>query len=126
MYNKQYTFYMKITCFTKDSLDFKQAILLTMPSWKWLIKYTTHLVKINSHLVSLDLSKGFDTVDKDLLLPKLKFHDIHNMKNHKWFTSYFTSRKQFIEYDKTKTKTNSITCGIPRINFGATVVSHIL
>ena len=32
--------------------------------------------------------------------------------NHKGFRSYLTSRKQFIECDKSKTKTNIITCGI--------------
>ena len=34
--------------------------------------------------------------------------------NHKRFRIYHTSRKQFIECDKTKTKTNSITCGVPQ------------
>ena len=63
--------------------------------------------------VFIDLSKAFDTVDHDILLTKLKFYGIHNM-NHKWFRSYLTSRKQFIECDKTKTKTNIITCGVPQ------------
>ena len=34
--------------------------------------------------------------------------------NGKWFRSYLTSRKQFIEYDKTKSKTNIIICGVPQ------------
>ena len=53
----------------------------------------------------IDLPKAFDKVDHDVLLTKLKFYGIHKM-NHNWFRSYLTSRKQFIECDKTKTKTN--------------------
>ena len=52
-------------------------------------------------------------VEHDVLLTKLKFHRIHNM-NHKRFRTYLTSRKQFIECDKTKTETNSIICGVPQ------------
>ena len=56
--------------------------------------------------VFIELAKAFHTVDHDVLL-------IHNM-NHKWFRSYLTSRKQFIECDKTKIRTNSIICGVPQ------------
>ena len=64
--------------------------------------------------VFIDLSKAFDTVDHKRLLSKLEIHGINgNML--KWFESYLTNRKQYIQIDKeTKIALQDVTCGAPQ------------
>ena len=94
-------------------MDSKQPILLTIVELANQIYSKFSEMNLLELGFFIDLSKAFDTVDHDVLLTKLIFYGIHNM-NHKWFRSYLTSRKQFIECDKTKTKTNIITLGVPQ------------
>ena len=62
--------------------------------------------------VFIDLSKAFDTVDRSILLKKLKLYGITD-KNLAWFQSYLSNRKQYIEIDEnSKTDTKYVTCGI--------------
>ena len=64
--------------------------------------------------VFIDLSKAFDTVDHNILLEKLSMYRVKG-NNPKWFHSYLSNRKQYIEFqnDDKKEKTNSLTikCG---------------
>ena len=65
----------------------------------------------------MDLSKAFDTVDHNILLEKLSMYGVKG-NNLKWFHSYLSNRKQYIEFqnDDKKEKTNSLTikCGVPQ------------
>ena len=65
----------------------------------------------------IDLSKAFDTVDHNILLENLSMHGV-KVNNLKWFHSYLSNRKQYIEFqnDDKKEKTNSLTikCGVPQ------------
>ena len=45
--------------------------------------------------VALDLSKGFDCLNPNILLNKLKYHGISD-HSHAWFKSYITNRTQFV------------------------------
>ena len=47
-------------------------------------------------LVSLDLRKAFDTVNKNILLEKLTWYNIDNS----WFKSYLTNRPQFVDLNE--------------------------
>ena len=57
--------------------------------------------------VFIDLSKAFDTVDHNILLEKLSMYGVKG-NNLKWFHSYLSNRKQYIEFqnDGKKEKTN--------------------
>ena len=51
--------------------------------------------------VFLDLSKAFDTINHDVLLYKLCHYGIRGISN-KWFSSYLSNRKQYIEMNECK------------------------
>ena len=57
--------------------------------------------------------KAFDTVNHKTLLKKLKLYGIEN-NNLKWFTSYLSRRKQYIEQKDIKTSHLDITCRVPQ------------
>ena len=60
--------------------------------------------------VFIDLSKAFDTADHNILLEKLSRYGVTG-NNLKWFHSYLSNRKQYIEFqnDNKKEKPNSLT-----------------
>ena len=62
--------------------------------------------------VFIDLSKAFDTVDH-ILLKKLSLYGIKN-NSLKWFSSYLSNRKQFIQAGDIKTSYEDIICGVPQ------------
>ena len=45
-------------------------------------------------LIFIDLKKAFDTVDREILLKKLKMYRVTGLE-HDWFTSFLDNRKQF-------------------------------
>ena len=63
--------------------------------------------------VFIDLSKAFGTVNYNILLKKIKRYDIEK-SNLKWFTSYLSQRKQYIEHKDIVASHLDITCGIPQ------------
>lgn len=62
-------------------------------------------------LVFLDLAKAFDTVDRKILLNKLKYLGIRN-KAHEWFESYLSNRKQFVSINGTMSEQKQIDYGV--------------
>ena len=64
--------------------------------------------------VFIDLFKAFDTVDPNVIMSKLEIYSIkRNML--KWFESYLTNRKQYVQINKeTKPTFQNVTCGVPQ------------
>ena len=61
--------------------------------------------------VFIDLSKAFDTVDHNIVIDRLNSCGIkHNSL--KWFSSYLSNRKQFIQVGAIKTSSLDIICGV--------------
>ena len=75
---------------------------------------------IDSNCVScglfVDFSKGFDTVNHQILLDKL-CHGIRG-RPHDWFASYLQDRRQFVQIGNEKSSLLELTCGVPQ---GSTV-----
>ena len=61
----------------------------------------------------LDFSKAFDTVNHGILLNKLEYYGIRGIAM-EWLKSYLTNRKQYVEYDSSKSSLKTITCGVPQ------------
>ena len=63
--------------------------------------------------VFIDWSKAFDAVDHNILIDKLNSYGVNN-NSLKWFSSYITNRKQFIQAGAIKTSSLDIICGVPQ------------
>ena len=61
----------------------------------------------------MDLSKAFDTIDHEILITKMEHYGITNLES-KWFKSYLTDRKQYVEFNNTQSATEIITTGVPQ------------
>ena len=83
----------------------------------------THLLtcKISSALerrehavgVFLDLSKAFDTVNHEILFDKLYHYGIRRLAS-EWVKSYFSERSQFVQYNRQRSTSHKIYCGVPQ------------
>ena len=63
--------------------------------------------------VFLDLRKAFDTVDHSRIISKLPLYRIRD-KELDWLESYLFDRKQFVQYDDHRSKTQHISRGVPQ------------
>ena len=63
--------------------------------------------------VFIDLTKAFDTISHSILLKKLDNLGIRGVAN-KWFKSYLTDRKQYMNFGNSTSPYEQLLCGIPQ------------
>ena len=61
----------------------------------------------------LDFSKAFDTVNHEILFEKLSAYGVVGTSLD-WFKSYLYRRKQYVEYNGSKSDMDIISCGVPQ------------
>ena len=59
------------------------------------------------------LQKAFDTIDHNILLPKLENYEIHSVAND-WFKSYLSDRRQFISINGFNSNHAVLKHGVPQ------------
>ena len=59
------------------------------------------------------LQKTFDTVDHQILLPKLDYHGIREVSND-WFESYLSNRIKYVSINGCDSVLAAISCGVPQ------------
>ena len=63
--------------------------------------------------IFLDLSKAFDILDHQILFSKLEHYGICGIAL-LWIKSYFSNRKQFVQFNETRFIERIIKCGVPQ------------
>jgi hypothetical protein len=63
--------------------------------------------------VFLDLSKAFDTLNHEILFAKLEHYGIRGIAL-QWIKSYFSDRKQFVQFNETSSSKQTTHCGVPQ------------
>ena len=64
--------------------------------------------------IFIDFAKAFDTINHGILLRKLKDFYAFDEKALKWFSSYLSSRFQYIQSENCTSAYLPITCGVPQ------------
>ena len=84
-------------------------------------KYSTELAlnelvdRIYSQLdgKKIPLAIFMDLSDHEILITKMEHYGITNLES-KWFKSYLSDRKQYVEFNNTQSATDIITTGVPQ------------
>ena len=71
------------------------------------------LINMDTDVVYLDFGKAFDKVDHQILLTKLKGHNI-NGKLHEWLTEYLHNRLQTVVVQGNKSYEANVKSGVPQ------------
>ena len=113
MYNRLYKFLLENNILYQKQFGFQNAHSAEHAILQ-LVNQITEAFSQEKYTLGIfpDLSKEFDTVNHNILLEKLKAHEIQS-KILKWFRSYLSNRKQFILYDDFKTEVKIVKCGVP-------------
>ena len=61
----------------------------------------------------LDLSKGFDILNRDIIMHKYNKYDINNT-SYTWFLSYLSDRLQFVHINQTNSFPKPLNMGVPQ------------
>ena len=63
--------------------------------------------------IFVDFQKAFDTIDHRILLKKLEYSGVRGISN-KWFSSYVSSRNQFVSINGYKSNLADAKRGVPQ------------
>ena len=63
--------------------------------------------------IFLDIKKAFDSLDRSILLNKLRYYGICDNEL-KWFETYLANRKQFVTYNNCSSETRRVDFGVPQ------------
>ena len=114
MCNRLYKFIVENNILYQKQFGFQNAHSIEHAILQ-LVNQVTETFSQRKHTLGIfiDLSKAFDTVNRYILLEKLKAYGIQS-ENLKWFRSYLANRKQSVSYDDSKTEMKIVKYGVPQ------------
>ena len=114
IYNRLNNFFEKYNIIQETQFGFRKGYSTDMAVSKF---YEDTLLNLDNNIstcaILLDLSKAFDSVNRDILLFKLYRYGIRGNIN-KLIKSYLEGRKQFIEYNNNLSQLTEVKIGVPQ------------
>ena len=114
MYNRLYNFLEKKEIIISLQSGFRQKYSTTHALIHLTDKIRHEIDKGNYACgIFVDFQKAFDTIDHRILLKKLEYSGVRGISN-KWFSSYLSSRNQFVSINGYKSNIADVKCGVPQ------------
>ena len=114
LYNRLYAYFDKINFLFKNQYGFRSGSNTTLAIFNVLTDFFyTFNNKLYTVAIFLDIQKAFDSVDKDILLLKLRKYGIRGISL-KLMESYLTGRKQYIILNNHKSDLLNVQKGVPQ------------
>ena len=116
VFNQIYEYFVTNNLFYKSQYGFRTKHSTEDAAIELVDLINQHFEKDNFQqvlTVFLDLSKAFDTIDHDILIHKLSHYGISGTAL-KWFVSYLSERKQFVQLDDIRSELLGLTVGVPQ------------
>ena len=113
-YNQLYNYFLSNNLLCKSQYGFRKKHSTDHAILELADRILLEMDKGNTPIaIFLDLSKAFDTLDHTILLQKLKYYGISETSL-KWFQSYITNRKQYVQFQNVKSNLATISTGVPQ------------
>ena len=114
VYDQLYTYFTTNHYLSENQYGFLKLHSTELATLELTDRINLELDKGNSPLaIFLDMSKAFDTLNHNILVSKLNYYGIKNASLN-WFRTYLKNRLQFVQIDQQKSKTMSISQGVPQ------------
>ncbi len=119
IYNEVYNFFIKEKRFYASQYGFRTEHSTELAALEIVDRLITKIDNNETPInIYLDLSKAFDTIDHNILKSKLEDYGIKNTPL-QLLDSYLTNRKQYVEFEDTKSGMLDITTGVCRYGYKA-------
>ena len=114
IYDKLFEFLVRYQILFETQYGFRKGRNTTHATLDF-IKTIEEAIESNQYAIGVfcDLSKAFDTLNHEILLSKLEHYGIRGTAN-RWFRSYLTDRKQYVELNSKKSTTLPLPTGVPQ------------
>ena len=114
IYNKLFEFLVRYEILFESQYGFRKERSTTHATLDF-VKTIEEAIESNQYAIGVfcDLSKAFDTLDHEILLHKLDHYGIRGVAN-KWFRSYLTDRRQYVELNGKKSSMLPLPTGVPQ------------
>ena len=114
IYQQIYQYFLENNIFFDSQYGFRSKHSTELAALELIDRIVTKMDQNEVPLnIYLDLSKAFDTLNHSILISKLQYYGIKGNSLH-LLKNYLTNRKQYVEFNETKSTCRNITTGVPQ------------